>query len=122
MVIGHETEHSFNVRGTAHKIQVAFIPKTLKMLRNVCHQNLPSNSRDMKLKGSNFREENDNMVLLSVSIKMENNRIGVITVNHIKMKKETICHISVIWDIDIMKLFTKSVGHNGNTITRFSGL
>ena len=37
---------------------------------------------------------------------MENNRICDVIVDHFIMKKETICHISVIWDAEVIKLFT----------------
>ena len=46
----------------------------------------------------------------------------LIKVDHFIMKKETICHISVIWDTEVMKHFTQSVMHIRNTITRFSWL
>ena len=40
---------------------------------------------------------------------MENNRICDVLVDHFIMKKETICHISAIWETDVIKLFTQSV-------------
>ena len=40
---------------------------------------------------------------------MESNRIRDFIAHHLVMKKETICHISVIWDTEVMKLFTQSV-------------
>ena len=51
---------------------------------------------------------------------MENNRILEVIIDHFIMKKETICHISVIWDTEDMTLFTQSVRHIGNAITTFS--
>ena len=39
---------------------------------------------------------------------MASNRIRDVIVNHIMMKKQTIYHISVIWDTEVMKLFTQS--------------
>ena len=86
------------------------------------HQNPPSPSRDMKLQSPNFQEENDNITLLNVSIKRENNRIGDLIVDHFIMKELTICHISVIWDTEVMKPFIQSVKNIENTITRFSWL
>ena len=58
---------------------------------------------------------------------MENNRISAVIVAHFIMKKKTICHIFVISDTEVMKLFTQSERHTVNTykqiiITRFSWL
>ena len=53
---------------------------------------------------------------------MENNRICNVIVDHFKIKKGAICHISVIFDAEIIRLFTQSVQHIENTITRFSWL
>ena len=39
---------------------------------------------------------------------MENNRICNVIVDHFMMRKETIWHISIIWDNEIMELFTVS--------------
>ena len=39
---------------------------------------------------------------------MENNRISAVIVAHFIMKKETIRHILVISDTEVMKLFTRS--------------
>ena len=77
-------------------------------------------SRYEALKFKFPREKNENIVFLNVSIKMENNRIGdVIIVDHFMMKKETIRHISINWDTEVMKFLTQSVRHIGNTIIRF---
>ena len=42
---------------------------------------------------------------------MEINRICDVIVDHFMMKKETICHMSVIWDTEVMKPFTQSARH-----------
>ena len=42
---------------------------------------------------------------------MENNRISAIIVAHFIMKKETIRHIFVISDTEVLKLFTQSERH-----------
>ena len=69
-----------------------------------------------------FPREEQNIVFLNVSIKMENNRIRDVIVDYFIMKKEIICHISVIWDTEVMTLFKQSVRHIGNAITRLSWL
>ena len=46
---------------------------------------------------------------------MENNRISAVIVAHFIMKKETICHIFVISDTEVMKLFTQSERHTVKT-------
>ena len=43
-------------------------------------------------------------------------RICDVIVDHFIMKKETICHISVIWDIEVMTLFIQSARHIGKLI------
>ena len=47
--------------------------------------------------------------------KMENNRTSAVIVAHFIMKKEAIRHIFVISDTEVMKLFTQSEGHIGNS-------
>ena len=44
------------------------------------------------------------------------NRICDIIVDQLIMKKDTICHISVIGDIEVMTLFIQSVRHIGKLI------
>ena len=58
----------------------------------------------------------NNICITKIRKEMENNRIRDVQVDHYMMKKETICHISVIWDIEVMKLFTQSVRHIGNIV------
>ena len=45
---------------------------------------------------------------------MQNNRISAVIVSHFIMKKETIRHIFVISDTEVIKLFTRSEGHFRN--------
>ena len=45
---------------------------------------------------------------------MENNRISAVIVADFIMKKETICHIFVISDAEVMNLFTQSERHIRN--------
>ena len=70
-----------------------------------------SRSRDIKLQISNFGEENENIVFLDVTIKIENNRIRDVMVDRFMVKQETICHISVTRNTEVMKHVTQSVRH-----------
>ena len=47
---------------------------------------------------------------------MDNNRISAVIVAHFITKKETIRHIFVISDTEVMKLFTQSERHTVQTL------
>ena len=69
----------------------------------------------MKPKISNFREKTKYRFPQCLH-KMENNRICDVTVDHFIMIKKTICHTFVIWDTEVLTLFTQSVRHIGKLI------
>ena len=67
-------------------------------------------SRYQSYKFQISEKKEQNIFFLGASIKIENRICDVIDDQFI-MKKETICQISVIWDIEVMTLFVHSVRH-----------
>ena len=51
--------------------------------------------------------------------KLKNIRNDDVRADHLIIKEETICHVSVILGIEAMQLFMQSVRHVGNTVQRF---
>ena len=111
---------ALSLKGELHtKCILLSFERAIKMLKNdMCINKI--RQAVQKMGNYKFQIAKTKTKYCFASIKMENNRIREVIVDHFIMKKETICHISVIWDAEVMTLFAQSVRHIGNAITRFS--
>ena len=80
-------------------------------------QNLQGRSRDIEAINFKFpRKKQQNIFFPQCQHKKMENIICDVIIDHFIIKKETICHISVIWNIEVMTLFIQSVRHIGKLI------